>query len=258
MKPEAERSVYELTRCALPLAFAETAADNEEALRLLSKALAMDGGSPTTNALAAWCHQQRHLMDWPPATEHSRREAVRLAHVAIANGSDVALALAVAGVVCAVLTRDHDTALAAVDRASMLNPTAAIILGFDALTQCLCAAYTKAIERAERALQLSPFEPLAYHAALALALAHLLSGRADAAIAYAHRAIEGNRNFALSYCALALCHARLGRVDQAEQAVRQLAQAAPGFHLRSLRRMGWADAAHLLSDLELLCAHIPD
>jgi adenylate cyclase len=258
-KPEAERTVYELTRCALPLAFAETADENEEALRLLAKALAEDDDYPTANALAAWCHQQRDLMDWPQATGHDRQEAQRLARLAIAHGADVPLALAIAGLVCAVLTRDHDAALAAVDRASLLNPTAAIVLGFDALTRCFCGAHDEAIERAERALRLSPFEPLGYHAALASALAHLLAGRVEEALSYAHRAIEGNRNFALSYCVLALCCARLGRAEEAEQAARQLAQAAPGFHLRSLRRMRFADAASLLPDLELLRAvHIPD
>ena len=258
-KPEAERSVYELTRCALPLAFAETADECAEALRLLSIALAVDADYATANAVTAWCYQQRHLMDWPQATEHDRHEAQRLAHLAIANGADVPLALAIAGVVCAILTRDHDAALAAVDRASLLNPTAAIVLGFDALTRCLCGAYDEAIERAERALRLSPFEPFGYHAALASALAHLLAGRVEEALTHAHRAIEGNRNFALSYCALALCCARLGQADQTAQAVSQLARAAPGFHLRSLRRIRFADAARLLPDLELLrTVHIPD
>ena len=59
------------------------------------------------------------------------------------------LALAVGGAVRAALTRDHDLALAAVDRASMISPNAAIILSFDALTRCLCGAYDKAVEHAE-------------------------------------------------------------------------------------------------------------
>jgi tetratricopeptide (TPR) repeat protein len=166
--------------------------------------MAIDAGYPTANALAAWCCQQRHLMDWTEATEADRHEAQRLARVAITEGADVPLALSVGGVVCAVLTRDHDTALAAVDRATMMNPTSAIVLGFDALTRCFCGVYDQALERAEKALRLSPFEPLGYHAALASALAHLMTGRAEAAVACAHKAIEGNRNFAFSHCVLAL------------------------------------------------------
>ncbi len=258
-KPEAERDLYELSRCALPLAFVETAEDNAEALRLLSKALAIDDGYPTANALAAWCHQQRHLMDWPAASENDRQEAQHLTRVAIAGGADVPLALALGGVVHAALSRDHDTALAAVDRATAMNPTAAIILGFDALTRCFCGLYEQAIERADKALALSPFEPLRYHAELASALAHLLTGQAEKAVAYAHKAIEGNRNFTFPYCVLALAFARLGRPDEAEQAVNQLTRAAPGFHLSALRRIRFANVERLLPDLELLRAvHVPD
>jgi len=258
-KPEAELDVYELTRRALPACFAETADENEEALRLLSQALIIDPGFPTANALAGWCRQQRHLMRWPATQPDDREEAKRLARTAIAGGADVPLALAVAGVVRAALTRDHDLALAAVDRATTMNPNAAIVLGFDALTRCLCGAYPRAVEHAEKALNLSPFEPLVYHAALALALAHLLTGRAEEAVAHARKAIEGNQNFAFPYCVVALGCARLGRSDEAAQAIRRLIRAAPGFRLNSLRSIRFADAARLHSDLDLLRgSHFPE
>src|SRR5271169_1732562 len=253
-KPEASLDVYDLTLRALPAAFAETAEDNKEALRLLAEALDADPAYPTANAIAAWCRQQRHLMLWPGATEDDREEAKRLARVAIAGGADVPLALVVASTVRAALTRDHDLALAAVDRATMINSNAAIVLGFDAVTRCLCGDYDRAIANAEKALHLSPLEPLVYHAALALALACLLTGRAEEAMAHARRAIEGNRNFAFPYCVLALGCARLGHADEAAHAVRRLAGAAPGFRLSSLRRIRFADAARLQPDLILLRA----
>src|SRR5271169_1246036 len=253
-KPEASLDVYDLTLRALPAAFAETAEDNKEALRLLAEALDADPAYPTANAIAAWCRQQRHLMNWPGATEDDREEAKRLSRLAITGGADVPLALVVASTVRAALTRDHDLALAAVDRATMINSNAAIVLGFDAVTRCLCGDYDRAIANAEKALHLSPLEPLVYHAALALALACLLTGRAEEAMAHARRAIEGNRNFAFPYCVLALGCARLGHADEAAHAVRRLAGAAPGFRLSSLRRIRFADAARLQPDLILLRA----
>jgi hypothetical protein len=83
-------------------------------------------------------------------------------------------------------------------------------------------------------------------------LAHLLTDQAEKAVDQAQKAIEGNRNFAFSYCVLALAFARLGRADEAEQAVSQLRRAAPGFHLSALRRIRFANAERLLPDLELL------
>jgi tetratricopeptide (TPR) repeat protein len=182
-----------------------------------------------------------------------------MARVAIDEGADAPLALALGGSVHASLTRDHDFALAAVDRAMMINTNAAAVLAFDALTRCVCGSYDAAIEHAEKALQLSPLEPLVYHAALALALTCLLSGRTEEAVAHARKAIEGNRNLVFSYCVLALASARLGRPDDAAEAVRHLVRIAPQFRLGSLRRIRFADAARLQSDLELLGeAQIPE
>src|SRR5207253_6655111 len=169
----------------------------------------------------------RHLMDWPGAHPDDREVARRMARVAIDEGADSPLALTLGGAVHASLTRDHDFALAAVDRAMMINTNAAAVLGFDALTRCVCGSYDAAIEHAEKALQLSPLEPLVYHAAFALALACLLAGRTEEAVAHARKAIEGNRNFVFPYCVLALGCARLGHADEAAQAVRGMVRAAP-------------------------------
>jgi tetratricopeptide (TPR) repeat protein len=136
----------------------------------------------------------------------------------------------------ASLTRDHDLALAAVDRAMMINSTLAVVLGFDALTKCICGSYEAAIEHAEQAIGLSPLEPLVYHAAFALAFACLLTGRTEEGVAHTRKAIGGNRNFVFPYYVLALGCARLGQADEAAQTVRRLVRGAPRFRLGSLRR----------------------
>src|SRR5262249_15699516 len=171
----AGRDVYDLTQWARMAACAEAPEDNGEALRLQGQGLEMDPAYPTANALAAWCHQQRHLLEWPDAPDDERETAKRLARVAMAGGAEVPLALALAGAVRAALTFDHDLALAAVDRATMISPNTAVVVAFSAVTRCLCGGYDKAIEHAEKAIHLSPLEPLVYHAAFALALASLLT-----------------------------------------------------------------------------------
>ena len=253
-KPEASQDVYDLTLRALVLSFAETAEDTEEALRLLVRALRINPNYPAASALAAWCHQGRYLMEWPTAQEDDREAAKRLARTAIAEGAGAPLALVVAGTVRAVLTRDHDLAVAAIDRAMMINPNSAVVLAFGALTRCLCGAYDRAIEHAEKALRLSPLEPLIYVAAFALALAYLLTGRAEEAVVQARKAIEGNRNFSFPYCVLALGCARMGRREEAEQAIRQLLRIAPRFRIGTVRKILFSDAALLLPDLALLRA----
>jgi adenylate cyclase len=251
-KSEASLDVYDLACRAIPLTFAETADDNQEALRLLGLVFETDPDHAFANALAAWCRQQRHLMSWPGGEDEDRETAKQLARTAISNGADSPLALAVAGAVRAALSRDHDSALAAVDRATMINPNSAVVLGFDALTRCLCGVYDKAIEHAEKALQLSPKEPLIYHAEAALSSACLLTGRAEEAVSHARKAIEGNRNFALPYCVLAFGNEQLARREGAEEAVRQLRATVPSFRFGSLRSIRFADSARLRSELDRL------
>ena len=258
-KSEGTQDAYDLTLRAFHPSFAETPEDNREALRLLAEVLESDPRYPMANALGAWCHQQRHLMEWPEAQADDRETARRMARVAIAAGGDAPMALALGGAVRASLTRDHALAMAAVDRAVMINTNSAVVLGFDALTRCICGAYDTAIEHAEKAIRLSPLEPLAYHATFALALAFLLTDRVEEAVAYAQKAIEGNRNFVFPYCVLASGCARLGRTEEAAQAVGRLVRAAPRFRLSSLRKIRFADADRLKSDFDMLReAHLPD
>jgi adenylate cyclase len=258
-KPEADQDIYDLTLRAMLPAFAETPEENDRALGLLGEGLEMQPGYPTANALSAWCYQQRHLMEWPGGKNDDRETAKRLARMAINDSADIPLALALAGAVRAALTRDHHLALAAADRATMICNNSALVLSFDALTRCLCGAYDKAIEHAEKAMRMSPLEPLLYHAAFALSLACLLTDRNDEAVANARKAIDGNRNFAFAHCVLALACIRLGRRDEAVQAVRRLLDVAPRFRIGTLRRVRFADASRLQPDLDLLRAvRIPE
>lgn len=258
-KPESEQDAYDLTLRAMLPAFAETGEGNSRAIGLLDEALDLQPGYAPANALAAWCYQQRHLLEWPEAEHDDRETAMRLARAVIGDGGDVPLPLALAGAVSAALTRDHSFALAAVDRAMMICSNSALVLSFDALTRCLCGAYDKAIEHAEKAIRLSPLEPLVYHAAFALALAYLLTGRNEEAVANAQMAIDGNRNFAFAHCVLALGCARLGRSDEVIQTVRRLLDLAPRFRIAALRKVRFADALRLQPDLDVLrAAHIPE
>ena len=108
-------------------------------------------------------------------------------------------------------------------------------------------------------MHLSPLEPLIYHAAFALALACLFTGRNEEAVTHARKAIEGNRNFAFPYCVLALACARLGQARKPGQATRQLIGAAPGFRIRALRKIRFAHGARLQPELAVLrAARLPE
>ena len=253
-KPAVSPAPYELTLRAMMPALAEAPEENDAALHLLDEALAIDRRHPMANALAAWCHLQRHLLDWPAAQPNDRENAKRLARIAIDSGAEVPLALSVAAAVRAALTRDHALALAAADRATMLCSSSALVLGFDALTRCICGDYDKAIVHAEKAIRLSPREPLLYLASLPLAITCLVAGRHEQAIVQARKAIDGNPRLALARFVLAAALARIGQGGEAEEAVGRLRQTAPRFRAGTVRRIRFTDSARLQADLELLRA----
>ena len=251
-KPEAEQTAYDLTVRAMVPGFAETAEENAVALRLLDRALQLQPTYPTANAVSAWCHLQRHLMAWPGGQHDDRETAKRLARVTISNATDLPLELAIAGAVRAAVTRDHASALAAADRALMICNNSALVLGFDALTRCMCGIYDKAIEHAAKAIRLSPLEPLIFYAEFALSLACLLTDRSDEAIANASKSLEVNRNFAFTHCVLALGLVRLGRQDEAATAARRLLELAPGFSIGMLQKIRFAGEQQMRANTELL------
>lgn len=258
-KPDEEQNAYDLTLRAWTSAFAETPEENSRALGLLDEALEMTPDYPMANALSAWCHQQRHLLDWPGGKDDDRETAKRFAREAIVNGGEFPLALALGATVRAALTRDHYRALAASDRAMMITNNSALVLGFDALARCICGAYDKAIEHAQKAIHLSPLEPLNYYGAFALGLACLFTGRDEEAVISARKAIDGNPKFAFGHCLLALACARLGQTGAALKALRGLVEVAPQFRIGMLRRVRFADAKLLEGDLSLLrSARIPE
>jgi len=90
-----------------------------------------------------------------------------------ASGTDDATALAVAGLVVNLLSKDYEAALSAIERALSLNGSCAAALYFGALIYAFAGRPAAAVSNANRALRLSPFDPAIFQAHLALGLAAL-------------------------------------------------------------------------------------
>jgi adenylate cyclase len=245
---------YDLWLRALPAAFSGSLEDNQRAQGMLTEALDLAPGFAASQALLAWCRQQRYLFAPSEAPDDDRQAAKRLARAAIKAGQDDPPSLALAAAVLAALTRDADAALAAVDRALLINPRSSFVLSFCSITRCLCGAYDKAVEDGESALRLSPFDPLIYHANEALAWAYLMTERHQDALTHARHAVGRNPTCVVAHSALAIVAARTGAQLEAAAAIRAAIDAVPEFRTRSLQRIRFADAAVIRPDLALLQA----
>ena len=100
----------------------------------------------------------------------------------------------------------------------------------------------KATSFANRALRLSPFDPLAFQAHMALGEAALLEARYEDAAACFARAAQANANFSTAYFFQAIALALAGRVEEAQPFVRRGLELEPGFRIRMFFELGLAPA----------------
>ena len=204
---------YDLYLRALPLAFTAMPLDADKALELLDRAIELEPDYAAVHALIAWCHEQRYLRGG--LHEEAKRAALEHARAAIAAGGDDATALATAAFVIAVVEYDYKTATAAFDRSFGLSSSSALALGFSSIVRAWMGDDAATIDQAERAIRLSPFDPLLYLPYIGLAYAHFAAGRfADAADA-AGRATQSNPRFTMPYVLHAAALANLGHSEEA-------------------------------------------
>jgi tetratricopeptide (TPR) repeat protein len=224
---------YDLYLRALPFAYTSMPEEADKALGFLEQAINLEADFAIGHAMIAWSHEQRYLRGG--LLEEARNTALRHARLAIAAGSDDATALAIAGLVIGFLDpRDYATALDAFDRSLTLSPSSALALGFSAVTRAWRGESEIAIQQAEQALRLSPFDPLSNIRHMAIAIAHFVAGRFEEAAAAANRAAQAHPRFSPPYWMRAAALARLGRMDEAKAVAQLLLKVQPQFTIASI------------------------
>jgi len=231
---------YDLYLRALPYAYTSMPDEAAKALELLEQAIKLEPDLAIGHAIIAWCHEQRYIRGG--LLEKEKTTAVRHARLAIAAGRDNATALAVAGLVIGFLDpRDYETALDAFHRALALSPSSAVALGFSAVTRAWRGESEIAIQQAEQALRLSPFDPTSNVPHMAIAIAHFVTGRFEEAAAAANRAAQAQPRFSPPYWMRAAALVNLGRVDEAKTMASRLLEVQPGFTIRSITAAPFAN-----------------
>jgi TolB-like protein/class 3 adenylate cyclase/tetratricopeptide (TPR) repeat protein len=241
---------HDLYLRALEQAYTFTPAGREAALALLDSAIALDPGYAEAHGIAAWCRQQRYL--WGGRAPEDREAAIRHAETVAAAGTDDATTLAFAAFAIAALARSHEAALVMLERALSLNPSSAAAHAVGAVVNMIIGRYDRCQWHAERALRLSPFDPLRYIPEIASAAAGVTLSQNESALLSARRGLEANPVFAPGLVVMALCLVRLGRLEEARAAIRRLVEIAPDTTVATVReRLLFSDALYkgFLDDL---------
>jgi adenylate cyclase len=231
---------YDLYLRALPLTFTAMPHDADLALVLLTRAIELDPEYAAAHAMIAWCHEQRYLRGG--LHEEAKHAGLHHARAALAFGGDDASALATAGFVIAVMEYDYSTATAAFDRSFALSNSCALALGFSSIVRAWQGDDVMAVDHAQRAIRLSPYDPLLYIPYIGLAYAHFAEGRFADAAAAAARASESNPKFSMPYVLHAAALASLGRPEEARMVIDLLRNVEPHLTVRTaLRSARFAD-----------------
>jgi TolB-like protein/class 3 adenylate cyclase/Tfp pilus assembly protein PilF len=207
---------------------------NEDALSNLYRAFELDPNFATAYGMAARCYSQRKASGWVTDRAWEIAEAERLARRAAALGKDDALALCTAGIALDFVVGDVENGAALMDRATVLNPNLAWAWLFSGWSKVWLGEPEAAIERAARALRLSPNDPHSFNMQTVMAAAHFTAGRYAQALPWAEMAVREKPDYLLPRCVLAASAALAGRQADAEKAIAMARRIDPAVRLSNL------------------------
>jgi adenylate cyclase len=217
---------YDYTMRAMPHVWALEKEESDKALELLERALAIDPEYPLALSLAGWCHAQRSVYNWADDIALSQAMARSLAERAAEMNGDDPVILAVLGAVH-TFVRNYGTARVLLERAVTLDPNAAWAWGRLGWLENYADQPQKAIGNFERALRLSPIDPMNFNNYVGIGSAHEVAQEYDEAAAFYRRALEERPNARWIYRNLASALSGAGRVEQAKQVFAELMRYYP-------------------------------
>ncbi len=217
---------YDYTMRAMPHVWALEKEESAKALELLEKALAIDPEYPLALAFAGWCHAQRSVYNWVDDIADSQAKARALAERAAALSGDDPLILAVLGAVH-TFVRNHGTARILLERALVLDPNCAWAWSRLGWIEAYADQTDKAIENFERAIRLSPIDPMNFNNYAGIASAHHVAEDYDKAVMFCRRALQERPQATWIYRNLAGALAGAGRIEEAKVAFAEMLRHYP-------------------------------
>jgi len=235
-KPTDSLDAWDLYLRALELRYQYTEESICQAIALLERALAIDPSYAPAAAMIGWCrlHQRAHGMGHLKDVEVG--EAVRLARRALEVGKDDPDVLWMAGRTLSHFTGEHVIAGNVIDRALSLNPNSAHAWRARGVRLILQDRPDGAIEAFERAIRLSPRDPLEGRACTSgLAMAHFAMGRYEAAIEWADQSLAAQPDYRPALRIKVAALAYLGLVEAARVWLGRTLEFDPGLTIAQLK-----------------------
>jgi len=207
---------------------------NTIGLGLLEQALQLEPDYASALAMAAWCHAQRCVYNWTDDPDTESRLTLQLANKAVMLAANDSFSLSMLGA-AHTLVRGFKTAYELLQRALELDSNCA--WGWNRLgwLNGYLDRPSESIECFEKAIRLSPLDPINFNCFAGLGAAHSLQGRHDEAVKWLEKALAANPEARWIYRQLIPAYVSSGRKEEARLGLRLLMQDYPNLTCERVR-----------------------
>jgi TolB-like protein len=235
VRPLPELENYSLLMGAIGLMHRAAVQEFERARAMLEHLAQRHGCAGVAAAWLAKWHVLRVVQGWSPDASVDAQHALDYVERALEEDSRDALALSIGGLVHAYLRKDLHTAGQLYEEAIDANPSEPLAWLFTATRNAYLGEGPEAEAAGERALRLSPIDPLKYFFDSLAATASLANSNLERAVALSHRSLKANRTHASTWRTLAIALVMLNKMDEARAAVQRLLAIEPGLTVGRFR-----------------------
>jgi adenylate cyclase len=219
-----------------------------ETIRLAHRALELDPRFGLAAALAGQSHMNNVLWGYAVDPQFERKKAVRLSRLALSVDDSDPETLAFAATISAFMVGDCESEIEMADRAVALNPNSYAAWYCRGWVYRNAGLAEEAIQSFERAIRMSPVDPLLHRSFTGMGYAFIELGRFDDAIAAGKKALRQNPSFSTAYRCLASAFAHLGRDAEAHEAAARVLEFDPAFTISAWIARGGQSNAKLLTE----------
>ena len=203
------------------------------ARELCEEAIALDPNYANAYRLLAVTHLWDVWFGWSKSPRESFKRAEELAQKSLAFDNTSALTVGLVGHIY-LLKRQHDKAIAELERSIALSPNSAYGYMLLATTYRFSGRAKEAIPLLKKSIRLQPYAPSIY--LYQLGMAYNFTGRYDEAIAVLKKALIRAPDHLLSLIGLTVAYSLADRMEEARDTAAEMLRVNPKFSLAYLEK----------------------
>ena len=210
-------------------------AGNANAHLHLERALELAPSNASALVYLSFVHSMDALNNWGVDVESSKGLALEAARRAVALNDEDALTQVALGLAL-LMSKFHDDAIVALERAVDLNPNLAQAHGYLSTAVANVGDYERARSSTEAALRLSRKDPDRARWRLALGVAAFINGRYEEVVSLMTEIVREFPEFHIAYRQRAAARSLLGQLDEARSDLARSLQLEPNQTVSGLRK----------------------